>query len=206
METPMNVLRLSDAERKALLQQIAVKANSEPMSAKRQDTRYALPPEYSILGEFFLQQGASQRVLVSLRDISRGGLAMLYGNYVHKGTKCMFVVCDSQRKPVVTASGEVIRCNHVKGTVHDVGVKFDKPLPVDMLLKVTSSEPESAGQNSMQTYPALLALCDDLLKLIRIGAPIENIRSMLAEMEEAIRKATTEAKPEAKPEAAKKAA
>lgn len=196
METPMNVLRLSDAERKALLQQIAVKANAEPMSAKRQDTRYALPPEYSILGEFFLPQGASQRVLVSLRDISRGGLAMLYGNYVHKGTKCMFVVCDGQRKPVVTASGEVIRCNHVKGTVHDVGVKFDKPLPVDMLLKVTTTEPgEAGGAGAQQTYPALLALCDDLLKLIRIGAPIENIRSMLAEMEEAICTSTASSAP-----------
>lgn len=192
METPMNVLRLNDAERKALLQQIAVKANAEPMSAKRQDTRYALPPEYSILGEFFLPQGASQRLLVSLRDISRGGLAMLYGNYVHKGTKCMFIICDGQRKPRVTSSGEVIRCNHVKGTVHDVGVKFDRPLPVDMLLNVTTTE-AGGGQ---QTYPALLALCDDLLKLIRAGAPIENIRAMLAEMEEGIRTATTTAKPE----------
>jgi hypothetical protein len=185
-------LRLSDGERKALMADVAQKSNAHV--AKRADARYALPPEFSVLGEFFLPEGATQRVIVSLRDISRGGLAMLHGNFVHKGTKCMFVVCDKDRKPVATASGEVVRCDHIKGAIHDVGVRFTAPLPASSLIKLAGSD-QDAGSPADAACTAVLPLCEELVRMVKAGATsvevgeqVRRIQSLLTATAEASQK------------------
>lgn len=185
-------LRLSDGERKALMADVAQKSSA--FAAKRADARYALPPEFSVLGEFFLPEGATQRVIVSLRDISRGGLAMLHGNFVHKGTKCMFVICDKDRKPVATASGEVVRCDHIKGAIHDLGVRFAAPLPASSLIKLSGTDQEATSHVDA-SCTAVLPLCEELVRLVRTGATsvvvgeqVRKIQELLASNAEASQK------------------
>lgn len=174
-------LRLSEGERKALMADVAQRGTA--FAAKRADARYALPPGFSVLGEFFLPEGATQRVIVSLRDISRGGLAMLHGNFIHKGTKCMFVVCDKDRKPVATASGEVVRCDHVKGAIHDVGVRFAAPLPASSLIKLSGTESEASSQID-GPCAAILPLCEELMRLVRSGSTSIEVGKQVRKIEE----------------------
>lgn len=172
MAQQVSSLRLSDGERKALMADVSQRGTAH--ASKRGDARYALPPEFSVLGEFFLPEGATQRVIVSLRDISRGGLAMLHGNFVHKGTKCMFVVCDKDRKPVATASGEVVRCDHVRGAIHDVGVKFAAALPASALVRMTGADDDGAVPAESE-YGPLLPVCMELVRMVREGASASGI-------------------------------
>jgi hypothetical protein len=167
MAQSASALRLSDGERKTLMADVAKRGTA--FAGKRADARYTLPPEFSVLGEFFLPEGATQRVIVSLRDISRGGLAMLHGNFVHKGTRCMFVVCNKQRQPVATASGDVARCDHVKGAIHDVGVRFAEPLPASSLVRLAGSEGESVATPNAECA-AVLPMCAELLRLVKDGS------------------------------------
>jgi hypothetical protein len=183
MAQPLSSLRLSESELASIRSNVS--RRGEAFANKRTELRYALPPEYSVLGEFFLQGGATQKVSVSLRDISRGGLAMLHGNFVHKGTKCMFVVCDKERKPVASTTGEVVRCDHVKGTVHDVGIKFASQLPASVLVRLAGADQE--GLEKLEpACAALLQMCEDLVRMVREASTPQNVNEQVRKIQQAM--------------------
>lgn len=75
-----------------------------------------------------LHPGGSQaRLNVACRNLSSGGIGVLHSAYVHIGTPCIVELTNS-RKAVQTIEGRVVRCTHVQGTVHDVGIRFSHPI------------------------------------------------------------------------------
>jgi hypothetical protein len=71
--------------------------------------------------------GSRAGIVVACRNISAGGIAVLHSAYVHVGTTCE-VNLPRAGLSSVTARGKVVRCRHVGGKVHEVGVQFQKPI------------------------------------------------------------------------------
>lgn len=209
-DKPFSSVRLSELERKALLKVISMQADASPQASKRSDTRYSLPNGYSVVGEMEQSGGTPQKFVVSVRDISRGGLSMLYSAYVHLNSRCVFRFYDEKKKQMAAAYAKVVRCQHVKGQIHDVGLKFDMPFPVETFL-VEATTAAGGPHSKPATYPALQAFVDELQGLVRSGADLTLISGLLEEIRHAIAEAVknrpAEPKaPEAKPAAPQQAA
>lgn len=71
--------------------------------------------------------GSSATFNVACRNLSSGGLGVLHSAYVHKGTRCT-VELPATDGQTVSVEGAVVRCVHVSGTIHEVGVQFSKPI------------------------------------------------------------------------------
>jgi hypothetical protein len=184
---PFSSVRLSEIERKALLKIITIRADASPQAAKRGHTRYMLPSSISVVGELEQPGGSPQRLVVSVRELSRGGLSLLHGGYLHVGTRCVFRFFDASKKQVAMAYAKVVRCQHVKGQIHDVGTKFDMPLEIEKMLGgvvPTSAQATDAAKPMM--YPALQAFVDELSVMVRDGADISLIRELLKEISSAL--------------------
>ncbi len=200
-DRPFSSVRLSELERKALLKVISMQADASPQASKRSDTRYSLPSGYSVVGEMEQSGGTPQKFVVSVRDISRGGLSMLYSAYVHLNSRCVFRFYDEKKKQMAAAYAKVVRCQHVKGQIHDVGLKFDMPFPVEsFLVEATASAGGMGGKPA--TYPALQAFVDELQGLVRSGADLTLINGLLEEICTAIAEATKDKAAAAKPDGA----
>jgi PilZ domain len=184
-DKPFSSVRLSEVERKALLKVISMQADASPQAVKRNDTRYALPTGYSVIGELEQSGGTPQKFVVSVRDISRGGLSMLYSAYVHLNSRCVFRFYDEKKKQVAAAYAKVVRCQHVKGQIHDVGLKFDLPFPVETFL-VEATNSSGVPHSKPVMYPALQAFVDELQGLVRSGAELTIINGLLDEIRGAI--------------------
>lgn len=70
---------------------------------------------------------------VACRNISRTGVSVLHSAFIHPGTRCTLLLPSARGEPV-TVTGAVVRCQHRRGMVHEVGVAFDGPINLRELL------------------------------------------------------------------------
>lgn len=89
-------------------------------------------------------------VTVACRNLSRGGASILHGSYIHPGS-AVTVFLRSQDHGVTAIPGSIVRCRHVRGMVHEIGVKFSfeidtkEFMPRDPLSDTFSLEHVDAG-------------------------------------------------------------
>ena len=74
--------------------------------------------------------GTSTSVQVVCRNISRGGIGILHSAFAHTGTRC---VVDMPRIDGETdhVEGTIVRCSHVAGQIHELGILFDEQVSVE---------------------------------------------------------------------------
>ncbi|MBS0189610.1 MAG: response regulator [Phycisphaerales bacterium] len=74
------------------------------------------------------QPGGSQLMLrLACRNISRGGISLFHSCYLHERGRCTTWLPHPQ-KGEVGIFGTLVRCKHRGGIVHELGVRFDKPI------------------------------------------------------------------------------
>jgi CheY-like chemotaxis protein/HPt (histidine-containing phosphotransfer) domain-containing protein len=83
--------------------------------------------------------GGSITGTVYAHDLSAGGMSFLYQGYLHVGTT-LSVTLPRRLTGEETVDGKVARCQHVGGTWHAVGVKFNAPVSVKMFVSPTEWE------------------------------------------------------------------
>ena len=73
--------------------------------------------------------GAITSVSVACRNISRGGVSAIHNAYLHPGTKCRIALPHPQHghKQI---DGQVVRCHHRSGMIHEIGIAFKEPIDV----------------------------------------------------------------------------
>jgi CheY-like chemotaxis protein len=64
---------------------------------------------------------------VSSRNLSQGGMAFLCNAFIHPGSQCTMALVTPQRQQV-TAVGKIVHCHLVRGRIHEIGVKFNRPI------------------------------------------------------------------------------
>ena len=79
--------------------------------------------------EVFHPGGQSVELRMACRNLSGGGIGLLHNAYVHIGSSCR-VTLPGGPSGLTEVRGEVARCQHVQGTVHEVGIRFDEPIAV----------------------------------------------------------------------------
>ncbi len=83
--------------------------------------------------------GATISLQYAARNISSEGLGILHNSYVHPGTRCIvFLKHRDGREMPIEASA--VRCRHVKGLIHEVGLRFKTPINVRDFLNVDPME------------------------------------------------------------------
>lgn len=91
-------------------------------------------------------QQFAQRFSVISRDVSEGGVGFLHGAYVHVSSQAVVELesLEGIWKPV---PGSVVRCRHVSGKLHEVGVAFDEQIDLGEFVtmeRATAHEAPSA--------------------------------------------------------------
>ena len=175
-------LRIPDTLVRALSEALARSEETQENIRLRADRRRALPDTVRVIAQVDQIGGTSQTQVASVRDLSVGGLAMLWGTFLHSGTRCVFtMVASDTHEPLVHVTAKVVRCTHLKGSVHDVGVKFDEQID---LQRVPGATPQAH-----EAEASLEQLAKDLLHAVQTRADTQRIESILVRLFEDLRAA-----------------
>jgi hypothetical protein len=121
--------------------------------------------------------GQSESVfLVCTRNISRGGIGVLLGAFVHPGTRCEVELpsLDGLKR---SAFGIVQWCRLVRGIIHEVGIRFEQGLEVEQFINIATlrmkrspqGQPvDSSGRELRQNIRKLTMEFDRLIRYPRL--------------------------------------
>ncbi|MFP4146046.1 MAG: hypothetical protein ACOCTI_08465 [Phycisphaeraceae bacterium] len=133
---PLDGLRLSPRERRLALDWIENRQPRDVLGNKRLHER--LPrPDSLVLAIVEWTEHHKIPVGVQVRNISRQGVGLLHGAFVHPETPCSVTLITAQRQGI-RATGEVAFCRHLKGHIHEVGIRLDREINLEL---ITASVP-----------------------------------------------------------------
>jgi CheY-like chemotaxis protein len=137
--TPGNSLRLDEAGLERFLSRR--EAGEHAVGDEALKRRYVRWPYrvVTVRVEFAHPGGSETKVVLACRNLSAGGIALLHRHYVHPGTRCAVWLLDVWGHEVL-ALGTVVRSDHVDGSVHEVGVRFDASLDARQFVKLNPFE------------------------------------------------------------------
>jgi hypothetical protein len=81
------------------------------------------------------------------RNISAEGLAFLHGALIYPGSTCVLRLCGLNGRPV-DQKGVIVRCDHVFGKFHDVGVMFELALELGQFVSTSAPRRDAAEDAS----------------------------------------------------------
>ncbi len=73
--------------------------------------------------------GQETVIRVVCRNLSRGGMAILHNAFMHAQSKCAVVLPHLTSGPTVV-EGTVVRCQHRRGVIHEIGIRFTKSINI----------------------------------------------------------------------------
>jgi CheY-like chemotaxis protein len=109
-------------------------AAGEQSHPRREFLRWPFPRE-SIQIELQHAGGATTRLNLACRNISTAGMSLLHNAYVHVGTPCLVHLPQIDGKPS-QIPGRVVRCRHVRGLVHELGIQFTTQINLRSYIRV----------------------------------------------------------------------
>lgn len=131
---PANSVRMDEAKLNQFL--AARDAVTEDTESAMKRSHVRLPFRAVAVKLCLVHPGGSQaRINVACRNLSSGGIGVLHSAYVHAGTPCS-VELTTVKKTAQTVEGKVIRCVHVQGTIHEIGIKFARPVDTREFLEL----------------------------------------------------------------------
>lgn len=77
--------------------------------------------------------GTEPPLLITSRDLSAGGIGFIYGGYLRMGLSCNIELITLDGTPV-PIDGHVVYCRHVRGRIHQVGVRWNTLVHVDLFV------------------------------------------------------------------------
>lgn len=116
-------VRLSDSERAEVLRRL--EGRLEPSSQElRGDARHEYRG-HNVHLDVHMEGGRVGRYLTFSRDLSASGLSLVHGGFVYPGTPCQ-VTLTTLNGENDTIEGVVMRCEYVRGTLHELGIRFNQ--------------------------------------------------------------------------------
>lgn len=174
-------IKLSERERSLLIEQMKKSGAAD----KRKHPRVVVEGSFALLCTMEFPGGSSAHFRVFPWDISKGGLAFFHRAYIYSGTKCTFTGNTIDGQPM-SFKGDVVRCNHVAGTVHTVGVKLEMEIDPEVFVgeaavnAVAAAQPQPPYQAEAEDCMKSIANhARELAKLAEGRAPVESIKKLL---------------------------
>lgn len=140
----INTLGLGLAETDALLDEIDRKLDNAKASAKRTFTRLQFRNP-SLQLNIIHPGGSTAHLRVVCRNISRSGIGVLHNSFMHANTRCT-VHIPTNNGAIERLEGTIVRCSHITGRIHELGMLFDEPIRIE---KYTELDP-STGITSFE--------------------------------------------------------
>jgi two-component system response regulator FixJ len=127
-----NTIRMAGADLARL--QHELDAGSDAQNPKREFVRWPFQKE-GVRVEIVQVGGNSSPLNLAARNLSSAGMSVLHSAYIHVGTACIVHLghSDGSTRPV---PGKIVRCRHVRGLVHEVGIKFTSVISLRDYMKV----------------------------------------------------------------------
>ncbi len=145
---PASAARLAAAGRsntlglsRLALEEVHATLDAADSKVTRDDTRaYARVPVRGDAIAVCLEHpgGTTAELLMAGRNLSRGGVSLLHSGFVHAGTRCI-VRLPLSSDLVASFPGEVVRCTHRGGQLHEIGVKFARPLEQELVQRAAAA-------------------------------------------------------------------
>lgn len=123
---PIDTVRLSDQNKQHLIDEMDRAARATAQTGRQRLMRVAYRAR-NITVHINHPSGGLSTNAVTPRNLSAQGVAFIHGTFVYPQNRCTveLVGLGDQK---VQVKGEIISCRHVRGQVHEVGVRFDKPI------------------------------------------------------------------------------
>jgi CheY-like chemotaxis protein len=127
----LNTLRLGQHELNKLLEHF----DSEQTSATKPDREFARWSFRVGAVDLTIQHATGSKVTlpVATRNISRGGISILHAAFIHTGSTCEVTLKLPGDKAQIVP-GKIMRCTHLEGRVHEIGIAFDEQISTKDLL------------------------------------------------------------------------
>lgn len=168
-------LRLTDAEHARLQEQ----SDHNPDVSKATATRVRFAKGTQVRIEMTYSDGTRALLQAPGRDLSEGGIGIYHNAYVHTGVACN-VTLRTVDGEAITQTGRVARCIHLRGAVHEVGIRFDQPVDLSLFIPVAAA---ATGPD----YQVAGAVVMELQGLVHRRASEAAIRVKVAELLRAVK-------------------
>jgi CheY-like chemotaxis protein len=127
-EECFDTLRISAHEQMELLAELERHdAESSQHRERRTEDRILYRSLAGLIVRMRHPGGTTANYLVRTRNISNRGIGFLHGSFVYSGTSCTVVLRTLEGK-AESVEGSVVRCHHLRGRIHDIGVRFAQPI------------------------------------------------------------------------------
>lgn len=130
-ESTTNTLRLSQTELHKLLDYIE-QNKAEDRDPDREYVRWTFRTNIVHLTVQH-QSGSKVTLPVPTRNISRGGVSILHSAYIHANSPCT-VQINLPGQEQQTIKGKIVRCSHLVGRIHEIGIAFDELISTKNML------------------------------------------------------------------------
>ena len=123
-------LKLNVRESRLIAKQLDEEAENFSGNMNRATTRHPLRIS-NIPISVEHPEGGSSRILANSRNVSKGGISVLHGGYLHIGSVCQLVLKLNAREFRIMR-GVVRYCRHVADCCHEIGIQFTERFsPID---------------------------------------------------------------------------
>lgn len=126
-ERSLDTLRISEREALALLAQMDQQTESVDQAERRGGDRRTYRQVVEMVAQIVHPGGGTQNYLVRARNLSATGLGFLHGSFLHNHTGVILLM-RTLAGQTVRVPGKVVRCRFLSGKVHEIGVRFAKPI------------------------------------------------------------------------------
>ncbi len=175
---------MSMEDRRKLAELVSEKHNTSSGSRRRAATRFQFPAGCGLLGEVGTEERNVTRFVLTPRDLSRGGMSVLHGGFVHPGVVWQLMFVGATQTLVLKIDASVVRCEHVAGNVHDVGLKFKQPLPDDFF---ENSDEVGESVANLEYRGRLAVIADHVVQAIRSGVALNRAAKLVEELDAALK-------------------
>ncbi len=131
---PISTIRLSPRDRKRLIEEI----DGQSAPVDKEYDRRRLRVTFNI-GEIEVQirnpAGDTVAFAVLPRNLSTGGLSFIHGQFVHVGSD-LTAYLPRLHDTALEVEGRVVRCRHIQGLLHEIGVMFRDPIELDQFVRL----------------------------------------------------------------------
>ncbi|MFO0840056.1 MAG: hypothetical protein U1D55_16235 [Phycisphaerae bacterium] len=121
----VRVLRIPESAARSVFERLEQLEAADAASRAHERYAYVIPDGITVT--FDHPGGSTVKVVVAPRNLSASGMSMLHGGFVYPNTPCS-VRLHRLDGGFETVNGSVTRCRVLAGRVHEIGVKFARPI------------------------------------------------------------------------------
>lgn len=121
-----NTLGLAEEQLEQVLNELDGERDAQGLPMQRDFIRWPFRQAQVSMTVCFMD-GQESTFGVACRNLSSGGVSVLHSAFLHAGTACTLELPHPVNGTQLI-EGQVVRCDHRQGMVHEIGIRFNEPI------------------------------------------------------------------------------